>query len=65
MMGMVMRRVSEQLANRSNRFDGARYQCADEEGDDNVPYELMGQVLIVTFLVTLLIFVWLAELEGV
>ena len=38
-----------------------RYRYADE---DNVPYELMGQVAVVSLILVLIVFGWLVDMQA-
>ena len=60
-----LRKVKEMLNRRSNHYERARFQCVDEPDDDEVPYELMGQVSVLLFIVSLLIFATIAGVEGI
>ena len=59
-----LRQVEGKLTQRSNQQCRARVRCVDGTDDDEIPYELMGQVLVLTLLATVILFAWIAEEEG-
>ena len=64
-MQRKLRQVQEKLDQRSNHQSRARVRCVDEPDDDDVPYELMGQILVLSLLAILLLFAWIADMEGI
>ena len=60
-----LRQVKDKLDQRSTQQGRARVRCVDEPDDHDIPYELMGQVLVLSLLAVLFLFAWIADLEGI
>ena len=55
--------VKRKLHQRSMRDCRARVRCVAEYADDDVPYELMGQVTVISLISLFILFGWLASME--
>ena len=60
-----VREVEGKLNQRSTQQCRAGVRCINQHDDDDVPYELMGQVLVLSIIATLLLFAAIADMEGI
>ena len=61
----LLRKTSAVYCKRSDQENRKVLRCVDGLDDDDVPREAMGQFIVLVIIILLILFAWLAYLEGI